>query len=363
MLTTHFAPYRDDTFSVLSENINCSFKFLLTLKQHPHQEWNYDNPHNFGFEYVHEGVSFWKLGRLYSRYVAVLKEYKPDAVIISGNYACLLWAKFFSRHARVILMTDNIKDGSRLYELPPVRAFIKWCCGRADGVWCAGKRGRDFYVSKKNYVPDTKIRQGCYTNDTGKILANYSRYDREAERRRFGISDETYVFLFVGKLIHSRHVERILSAAERSEGTGRNLHFLIVGDGEDASLVEDYRHSHSNLTHIPSIPLDELESVYAASDAYIHLGEEPYSLALYEAAVLGMPIIASYGVGAVDDCVKNDVNGYVFSESYTPDALDEKMMKAANGDYDEGSAEMSGFILRERGTAWAAKQLAELLAL
>lgn len=275
----------------------------------------------------------------------------------------MLWAKFFAGNAKVILMTDNIKDGSRLYEFPPVRAFIKWCLRMSDGVWCAGKRGRDFYVSKKNYVPVSKIRPGCYTNDTGKILSNYSRYDRDSERRKLGISSEAYVFLFVGKLIRSRHVERILSVAGHFSESGGNIHFLIVGDGEDSSLVAEYTQSHANLTHIPSVPLDELESVYSVSDAYIHFGAEPYSLALYEAAVLGMPIIAGHDVGAVDDCVKNDVNGYVFSGEHTDDALSEKLLKASHGDYDKGSAEMSDFIRRERGTVWAANQLAELLDL
>lgn len=185
----------------------------------------------------------------------------------------------------------------------------------------------------------------------------------DLERKRLGISNEAYVFLFVGKLIRSRRVERILRAAEYSAQQESNMHFLIVGDGEDSSLVEDYMQSHANLTYLPSIPLNELEHVYSASDAYIHLGAEPYSLALYEAAILGMPIIASHDVGAVDDCVRNDVNGYVFNGEYTDDALDEKMMKAASGNYDEGSTEISDFIRRERGVVWAAGQLAELLGL
>ena len=343
ILTTHPAPYRDDTFHALADMCGCRLKLLMTMKEHNHTEWKYNAPHDFDVSYVSGGRNFGKLGILYDEYTEAVKTWKPDAALVC-NYASILYTKIFHPHVKTIMMTDNIRDGSMFYKLLPVKMFIHWCYYMSDGAWCAGNAGIDFYVNQKKYLPPDKIRPGLYTNDTARICANYSRYDRQEERRRLGISADKYVLLFVGQLIPKRKIERLIEAAEYFADKDGRIHFIVVGSGEEEHFVEDYAKNHSNLTHIPSLPLAELESVYAASDAYIHLGAEPYSLALYEAAILGKPVVANREVGAVYDCINNGANGIIINYADGTDNVHAKILEAASGAYDDGAKEMSRFI-------------------
>jgi glycosyltransferase involved in cell wall biosynthesis len=111
---------------------------------------------------------------------------------------------------------------------------------------------------------------------------------------------------------------------------------------------------------IPSISIQELEKVYAMADAYIYLGWEPYSLALYEAAILGLPIIANSEIGAVKDCVKDHKSGYLVYD-YSPNKVAQMIFNVVNGEINEGAFEMSKYIIDRRGVEWATDQLYALI--
>jgi glycosyltransferase involved in cell wall biosynthesis len=96
---------------------------------------------------------------------------------------------------------------------------------------------------------------------------------------------------------------------------------------------------------------------YAVSDAYIHPGHEQYSLTTYEAAIAGIPIIATSGVGCVKDCLYDGVNGFVVQEDNLKQLYD-SVIKLYEHKYDAYKCQMiSRNIVNNKGVVWACNNL------
>lgn len=353
----HFAPYRDATFQKLKESGKYQLYFLLTTGNLSHKEWRYEPP---AFQYQQASnkfVSIGAVGRLYQDYVKLLKNYKPDIVILSGDLLAVVYTKIFYSKIKVIYMADTIRPG-KSGEKKSNFWLLSKLYGMADGIWCTGKAGKKYFeYYTKGKIP---IREGCYTNDTNIIWKRYLEVSKEEVRNQYKISDNEYVILFIGKLIRDRRVDRILEIAELLEKECLDIKVVIVGDGEKEDLVRQYQGKHKNLIYIQSVPVKELEKMYRMADLYMYLGWEPYSLALYEAAVVGLPIIAMQNVGAVYDCLESEVNGFSIRE-YNKEEILMKIKKAKSGYYNDGAKKISDFIKEKRGVAWAAKELEYLI--
>lgn len=357
LVLNHFAPYRDDTFDFLRQSGKYQLKFLIKSHSHNHDEWDYQMK-NFDCEVSSKYYGFGKLGVLYKEYPKILKAYKPECVILGGNLIALLYIKLFHRNIKVIYSSDQIREGYLASKNRFVKGVLTMLYRMADGIWCTGEAGTRYFL---NYVAQNKIRQGCYTNDCMRILDNCHSFDRHDERKKMGIFDSDYVFLFVGKLIPSRHIEKSLEIAKYYRNANKTVKFLIVGDGPDAPKVENAANEiNSNICYIPKLSLKDLERAYIVSDAYLYMGWEPYSLALYEACIVGMPVIANGEIGATFDCVVNGENGARIFGDDIKDAI-EACENAIRGMYDEGAKKMKKFILEKRGINWAAEQLMELI--
>lgn len=356
LLFNHFAPYRDDIFKLMENSGDYQLKFIIKSISHNHSEWEYELKK---FDYIVSSgeYNFRKLGMLYKEYPKMLKKYKPNYVITSGSFITLIYTKLFHRDIKIIYVSDQIKK-SKHSSNKIINAILKGIYRLADGIWCTGEAGEKYFL---NYVEKNKIKKGCYTNDVNRILGNIQLFDRKKEREKLKILDDDYVFLFIGKLIPSREIGKIIKIAEYYKDVNTQVKFLIVGDGPDAGKVEcAAKEADSNIRYIPRLSLNNLEMAYSVSDAYLYLGWEPYSLALYEASIVGLPIIANGEIGATYDCVNDGENGVrIFEDDF------EKIISVCdnsiNGIYNSGANKMKEFIINERGIKWAANQLMDLL--
>lgn len=255
---------------------------------------------------------------------------------------------------RIIYVADTSKPGKNADRFWN-RIALKFLYNLADGIYVPGKKAMEYFGT---YVVDNKIRMGCYTDSVKRLKKRAEQYKRQELRKKYAINENSYVFLFVGKLIETRKIENILRLAGKIEN--KNIHFLIVGDGFQQELVEKYVMEHDNLTYIRSLKREELEKVYVMSDAYLYLGWEPYSLALYEAAIFAKPIIANREIGACYDCLKHNVNGYAVTNE-TDEELIAIIEKAAKGVYQRGADSMADYIENEKGVDWACSELVSLM--
>ncbi len=356
IVAPHFAPYRDDIFLKLLETEKYKIKFLITKGNSNHTEWNYKGR---GFDYIQSssGKDYGSLGYLYDAYKELLVSFNPDIVLTCGELINIIYLKIHYKNKKIIYISDQMKVGRSQRNILR-KMLLKSVYRLADGFYVPGIAGKKYF---EKFVDTSRIRMGCYTNDVERILEASKRFNRKRERKKLGIAEDDYVFLFVGKLIPNREIDKILSIAKEFGKKSGNVKFLIIGDGPETFRVKNYMSEGKvNVVYIPKVSLDELEKVYVVSDAYLYLGWEPYSLALYEAAILGLPVIANAEIGAVYDCVKDDINGKAI-DKFDLDRVLNACRRAVYGEFNQGAERMKRFIYEERGTKWAAEQLMELL--
>lgn len=114
-------------------------------------------------------------------------------------------------------------------------------------------------------------------------------------------------FLFVGQLIPRKGIAELLDAfSQLPEGE-----LYVAGDGELRSLVIDAVHD-GRVTYTGQIDRPALQLLYADSDVLVLPSRyEVWGLVINEALEHGLPVIATQAVGAVDDLVLSDLNGYI----------------------------------------------------
>ncbi len=353
----HSAPYRDETFAKTMEK-GCRIAILTEKRAdaHGHKEWQYTSPVEAYREYakcaVHTRIGAYRRGLLKK-----VRFLRPDAVCTGSMLEGLAVKLSAGYPVRIVRCSDTMKQG-RHGSWRSNRLLLTWLYRTADAVWVPGKAAKKYY---SGYFRDTgSIWQGCYTRDARRLAADIAvwRTVRLQEKKKAGFLETNVVFLFIGKLIRTRRVEILLRAAEQMESVYPQVRMLIIGDGEMESQVTQYVKRHDNVVHIPQVPVCELEKYYAIADAYVHPGGEPYSVALYEAAVAGIPVIASKEAGAAADCLRDGSNGYYFAYG-DPRDLFQKMVQVMEHrqELQTGAARVSAFIKRQRGTEWSASQL------
>lgn len=360
IIENNAAPYRDDTFLEMKKKTGWDIRILTERRpgvNDNHAEWQYQSPLE-AFRIYSSGV--WKISFLSYRKGAIrtVLGYHPDAILTGSLLEGALFKILFRK--RVVLMSDTMKKGKNAAKRwNKVLLTFLYKCG--DAVWVPGRAAETYY---KKYLGDSrKIYQGAYTNDALRQKKNIHRWkeQRDSLRKAMEVESDQKLFLFVGKLIKTRNVEILLRAAESLEEKTNKIKFLVIGNGSDSEKVKEYCSKHKNLCHIEQVPLRELEKYYAIADAYVHPGEEPYSLALYEAATAGLPIVASEKVGAVQDCLQDGKNGYLFLFGSSTDLAQKIVLVAEEKLNPQEIVHMADFIEMERGTRWSSEELSKAL--
>ncbi len=158
------------------------------------------------------------------------------------------------------------------------------------------------------------IQQGIVKEDAIEVLAEGSiagvnldrfRFDnnaREQVRKDLGISDEALVFIFLGRLKQDKGVQDLVRAFISVAKSNKDCHLLLVGpdeEGMDSELsalsepVKDRVHRMGFTQHT--------ERVLSAADVIcLPSYREGFGSVLIEAAVIGLPAIASKIYGITD---------------------------------------------------------------
>jgi glycosyltransferase involved in cell wall biosynthesis len=153
-------------------------------------------------------------------------------------------------------------------------------------------------------------------------------------------------FLFAGQLIERKGIAELLDAfSQLPEG---ELH--IAGDGPLRPLVESAAEG-GRVTYAGQVDRPALQQLYADSDVLVLPSRyEVWGLVINEALEHGLPIIATHAVGAVDDLVLADVNGYV-TKAGDVGELREAMARIAG--WDESKWHAAAIASAETAERWS----------
>ncbi len=177
----------------------------------------------------------------------------------------------------------------------------EWAEKPVQKRWAAVYRQFDQAVAPSRFIAGRLIEAGVQ-NAIGLPLGvdtelfKPSRGDRDALRRRLGVSPDERLLVFAGRPAREKKLEVLVGAVER---LGHTYKLLFVGAGggapvSDRAIALDYVRD----------PV-ELAGVLASCDAFVHANDsEAFGLVVLEAMACGLPIVgvAAGGVGeTVDD--------------------------------------------------------------
>ncbi len=132
--------------------------------------------------------------------------------------------------------------------------------------------------------------------------------DKEEAKRRIGLSPESIVVGYVGRVGREKDIPTLIRAFRRLRTEIRNVKLVVVGDGakDHVGMVLDQRGAH----YFPN--QDDVVPFYQALDIYVLPSlTETTSLSTMEAMSCGVPVVTTK-VGYVKRYVKEKVNGLFF---------------------------------------------------
>ena len=120
------------------------------------------------------------------------------------------------------------------------------------------------------------------------------KVQKDLAKRKIGLQNK-FIVGFAGTITKEKGIEEILKVAEFSFGNNLSTDFLLVGSGPDLAWLKQYAQNRG-LTNIHLVGFQQnMKQFYCAMDVFLfptrHL--EGISVALVEAAAMGIPIIAS----------------------------------------------------------------------
>jgi len=262
----------------------------------------------------------WPLGLINLGIWRELKNSKPDAVVFMSwvNVTDLITisaSRFF--RLPLLLLTD-----ASIQAEPHKSKIITWIKKIAlknivfkltSGFLYSGTANKLLYQSYG--VPDRKLVPFAFSWETKDFLqeANTLKSQRTRMRTEMGISEESFVILFCGRLSSEKSPLDLLKAFDSVELTGKDL--IFVGDGKLKSDLEKFvlEHDIKSVRFLGFQNRSEIGKFYAIADTLVlPSSQEATGAVVTEAMSFGLPIIVSDKVGFGMDLVNHGSNGFIF---------------------------------------------------
>ncbi len=208
-----------------------------------------------------------------------------------------------------------------------MKQSLKWLMlrrllNKVDYFLTIGKANAAFYL-RLGYDSSQMINAPyCIDNKRFASEAQMLRTDRAQIRKDWGIADDAFCFLSVGKFIAKKRPLDIVAALSvlRDSQAKRKVHMLWVGTGELSEALQracdvryevgvgllDLQHTDRPIaSFVGFLNQSEIASAYAAADALVLPSDakETWGLVVNEAMASGLPCVVSAACGCAEDLV------------------------------------------------------------
>jgi glycosyltransferase involved in cell wall biosynthesis len=248
-------------------------------------------------------------------------ETKPDVMLSDGFFQWSyspLWLRSVKKipHVMCYEATMHTERNTGLLRT----WYRKLAAKYIDCIVCNGKLCSE-YVKSIGY-PTSNITLGNMAADTSGLQTSINAYSKD---ERAGLKSKlklnSYVFLFVGRLVQLKGVSNLIQAWSKVFDGNQDVSLLIVGDGpEFVSLKEiTLKHRLKNVHFTGKVNYEEIYKYFSVADNFIiPTLQDNWSLVVPEAMSCGLPVLCSKYNGCWPELVKPE-NGWVFDPLDTND--------------------------------------------
>lgn len=250
----------------------------------------------------------------------IIKNFHFDAFIVHGWYLKSFWQAIIScRETNTPIMIRG--DSQLVTKRTLVKRVLKYplyrlLISRFNAYLNVGSRSKEYYLNyganKKNiFFSPHCVDNEYFINESKKLTK-----EKPSIRKELSISEDSFIFLFVGKLIDKKRPLDFVRAINKAQKINSKIFGLIVGDGILRKIVEDEITKYSsNIRMLGFLNQSEIVKAYSASDCLIlpSDGGETWGLVVNEAMACGLPAIVSDTVGCSPDLILEGKTGQVYS--------------------------------------------------
>jgi glycosyltransferase involved in cell wall biosynthesis len=257
--------------------------------------------------------------------IKAIKKAKPEILIITGySRPFHLWSAIV---ARLLGVKVYFRDDANLISVVRTtknmelkKLYFRLLLRFANGFLSVGRANSDYYLS--HGVNGDKIKYMPWAIDNEYFMATASLANRPVMRAALGLTNNSILFSFVGKLSYRKGIETLVKAFDiASIRAEYDIHLAFVGDGELRGVVEHAASNNNKIHYVGFKDQVELALWYACMDVLVlpSNNRETWGLVVNEAGVTGKPVIVSDAVGCWPDLVENGVTGFVFKNGNVED--------------------------------------------
>lgn len=239
----------------------------------------------------------------YNGIVRAFRQSRPEIILMMEEpfsmfgLQVVLLKRLFAPKAKVIFYTFNITSFNRYPYRPPwvYRALGDFVMRRSDVGLCITEKSASL-LSESVFAGD--IRPLFYpVNDQ-----LFQRLPRDEARRRIGVPEDAFLFLYAGRLLELKGIQDLIDAFAglRRERPELPLRLMILGDGDyGAALhakVEDMGLGDS-VEFRRAVPVEDVATYMSAATAFVLPSRaewnEQFGRVNAEAMLIGTPLIGS----------------------------------------------------------------------
>lgn len=285
-------------------------------------------PHRFPRDPVPPQLGgFWEV-RLPGDFRDRLNSGRITALLVAGWNVRACWEAVYLAHWAGVKIWMRGDSNDLKLDTGAKRLIKRWLLGsllrRVNSFLCVGEANRRLYRSYG--VSENRLFSGPHCVDNQRFAAQARQYtpDRQALRQAWGISDNAYCLLFVGKFIPKKHPLDLVAAAHRLVmlDPDRSYHLLFVGAGElgdelrrrcrvvhdaESSVLADTANTSSGprASFAGFLNQTEISKAYVAADGLVLPSDpgETWGLVVNEALASGLPAVVSAACGSAEDLV------------------------------------------------------------
>jgi glycosyltransferase involved in cell wall biosynthesis len=352
ILTEIPAPFRIPGFNALGAQ-GVELHVVVVAEHDPRRRYDVD-PSKFSFTYyVLRGRDLRVRGRwlaFNSGFGRLMKRIDPDVVVVGGWNQPVFWQALFATRRRGIpsvLWVESTAHDARMSSR--ISGFIRGAALRLAEAFVVPGRASAHYLEQLGVEPT------AITTAFNAVEPNVVGAKKEITPRTNRDTDEC-VFLYVGRLEPEKGLDVLVRAMRDVPGK-----LVIVGEGSRRAELE--RLAPDRRVVFPGHALrPELRRWYEAADVFVLPSRsEPWGMVLNEAAMAGMPLVATEAVGAAYDLIEPNVNGYLVPPDDVTALADALQKVGADADWRASAGRRSQEIVQAyTPEAWAI-ELAKLV--
>jgi len=238
------------------------------------------------------------------RLLFAVADTRPDAIVSGAFSVPSLYAAIYSRITRKPLLIQS--DGTHASErqIDAVQRTLRRLFARVSSGAIANSLPAAQRFVELGWSPH-RVYLAPHSTD----VAGFHDVGKRRDYRTSG----TLSVLSVSRLIPRKGIDRLIAAAATARVLGADVSLTIAGTGSDEQML---RRAAADagvpVNWLGFVPHSKLPQVFADADVFAYpTSEDPFGIAVLEAAAAGLPLVVSPHAGATADFVRHDVNGFV----------------------------------------------------